>query len=85
MREYFNIPFDICPTDSEIMKIQKKLHSRRFSLIEKKSWSQDEKKVLVWVIGKYTLLNLKNCRFLNGDDFNEISKYLFRRNVENVK
>ncbi|CAD8167209.1 unnamed protein product [Paramecium octaurelia] len=85
LKEYFNVGFTDCPTDVEIFKIQKKLHSRRFSQSQKKSWSFDEKKVLVWVIGKYCSLKQKNCRFLNSDDFNEISQYLFRRNVENIK
>ncbi|CAD8098334.1 unnamed protein product [Paramecium sonneborni] len=85
LSEYFNIPFHDCPNDQEIFKIQKKIHSRRFSINQKKSWSLDEKKVLVWVIGKYCQLNQKNCRFLDNQDFIEISKYLIRRNVDNIR
>ncbi|CAD8166023.1 unnamed protein product [Paramecium octaurelia] len=85
LREYFNIPFNDCLNDQDILKIQKKIHSRRFSMNQKKSWSVDEKKVLVWVIGKYCQLNQKNCRFLDNNDFNEISKYLLRRNVDNIR
>ncbi|CAD8170420.1 unnamed protein product [Paramecium pentaurelia] len=85
LKEYFNVGLNDCPHDVEILKIQKKLNNRRFSSNPKKSWSFDEKKVLVWVIGKYCSLKQKNCRFLNSDDFNEIAQYLFRRNAENIK
>ncbi|CAD8131694.1 unnamed protein product [Paramecium pentaurelia] len=85
LKEYFNVGLNDCPNDGEIYKIQKKLHNRRFSQSQKKSWSFDEKKVLVWVIGKYCSIKQRNCRFLNSDDFNEIAQYLFRRNVENIK
>ncbi|CAD8167648.1 unnamed protein product [Paramecium pentaurelia] len=85
LREYFNIPFHDNLNDQEIFKIQKKIYSRRFSINQKKSWSLDEKKVLVWVVGKYCQLNQKNCRFLDNNDFNEIGKYLLRRNVDNIR
>ncbi|CAD8086935.1 unnamed protein product [Paramecium sonneborni] len=85
LKEYFNIGLNDCPSDVEVFKIQKKLNNRRISSNQKKSWSCDEKKVLVWVIGKYCSLKQKNCRFLNSDDFNEIAQYLFRRNAENIK
>ncbi|CAD8068597.1 unnamed protein product [Paramecium primaurelia] len=85
LREYFNIPFHDNLNDQEILKIQKKIYSRRFSINQKKSWSLDEKKVLVWVVGKYCQLNQKNCRFLDNNDFNEIGKYLLRRNVDNIR
>ncbi|CAD8084686.1 unnamed protein product [Paramecium primaurelia] len=85
IKEYFNIPFSDCPNDYEIFRLQNKLYSRRFSINYKKSWSLDEKKVLVWVVGKYCQINQKNCRLLNKQDFIEISQYLLRRNVDNVR
>ncbi|CAD8183340.1 unnamed protein product [Paramecium pentaurelia] len=85
LKEYFNIPFSDCPNDYEISRLQNKLYSRRFSINYKKSWSLDEKKVLVWVVGKYCQINQKNCRFLDNEDFIEISQYLIRRSVDNVR
>ena len=72
MREFFDIGLDSEPQNREVEKIIHKLYKSRDSNI-KSNWSADEKRVFIWVVGKYAQLKGLNVKNLQNSDLEEIS------------
>ena len=54
MRDLFNLDLSEFPFDQDVMEIQKQIvsSSQANSSKLKKNWTEEDKKVLIWVIGK---------------------------------
>lgn len=83
MLELFNLDIVTFPSNNEVLNIQKMLLNQSGQI--KKNWSLNEKKVLIWVIGKYCVLHACNMRHLRETDYHNITQFIFKRDVESVR
>ncbi|CAD8096872.1 unnamed protein product [Paramecium sonneborni] len=86
MKEFFNLGLAQFPTDEEINQIQLDiLTTSGWNSNLKKNWTLNEKKVLIWLIGKLSQLRNEDLRDLSTELFEEVSKMICRRDKEQCK
>ncbi|CAD8147770.1 unnamed protein product [Paramecium pentaurelia] len=86
MKEFFNLGLTEFPTDEEINQIQLEiLTTSGWNSNLKKNWTLNEKKVLIWLIGKLSQIRNEDLRDLSTELFEEVSKMICRRDKEQCK
>ncbi|CAD8191933.1 unnamed protein product [Paramecium pentaurelia] len=86
MKEFFNLGLTEFPTDEEINQIQLEiLTTSGWNTNLKKNWTLNEKKVLIWLVGKLSQLRNEDLRDLSAELFEEVSKMICRRDKEQCK
>ncbi|CAD8147135.1 unnamed protein product [Paramecium octaurelia] len=86
MKEFFNLGLTQFPTDEEINQIQLDiLTTSGWNSNLKKNWTLNEKKVLIWLIGKLSQIRNEDLRDLSTELFEEVSKMICRRDKEQCK
>ncbi|CAD8171981.1 unnamed protein product [Paramecium octaurelia] len=86
MKEFFNLGLTEFPTDEEINQIQLEiLTTSGWNSNLKKNWTLNEKKVLIWLIGKLSQFRNEDLRDLSAELFEEVSKMICRRDKEQCK
>ncbi|CAD8091519.1 unnamed protein product [Paramecium primaurelia] len=86
MKEFFNLGLTEFPTDEEINQIQLEiLTTSGWNTNLKKNWTLNEKKVLIWLVGKLSQQRNEDLRDLSAELFEEISKMICRRDKEQCK
>ncbi|CAD8126339.1 unnamed protein product [Paramecium sonneborni] len=86
MQEFFNTNLVQFPTDEEICQIQHNLHvSSGLQNHKKKNWTLEEKKVLIWVVGKLSQVQDLDIRDLPDEFWNDVSKMIYRRDSVQCK
>ncbi|CAD8112214.1 unnamed protein product [Paramecium primaurelia] len=80
MQEFFNTNLSQFPTDEEISQIQHNLHVSSGALSQKKkNWTIEEKKVLIWLVGKLSQVQDLDIRELPDEFWNDVSEMIYRR------
>ncbi|CAD8170919.1 unnamed protein product [Paramecium pentaurelia] len=87
MREKFNLKIDTFPDDQEVFNIQQtnKLNLQTQPNKLKKNWTDDDKKVLIWLVGKWFTLNKRDLKQLNDTDWSSIASMMPRRDAFKCK
>ncbi|CAK87846.1 unnamed protein product (macronuclear) [Paramecium tetraurelia] len=86
MKEFFHLGLTEFPTDEEINQIQLEiLTTSGWNSNLKKNWTLNEKKVLIWLIGKLSQFRNEDLRDLSAELFEEVSKMICRRDKESCK
>ncbi|KAM3143146.1 hypothetical protein pb186bvf_004732 [Paramecium bursaria] len=86
MKEFFNLGIQDFPSDNEIAKLQKHiLDTSGWASQLKKNWNLEEKKVLIWIVGKLSLVKGEDIRNLTQEFWNEVSSMICRRDAEMCK
>ncbi|CAD8087499.1 unnamed protein product [Paramecium primaurelia] len=87
MRELYNLGVDTFPDNQEVYTIQQNnklnLQSQQNKL--KKNWTDDDKKVLIWLVGKWTAFNRRDIKSISDDDWNSIASMMPRRDAFKCK
>ncbi|CAD8173471.1 unnamed protein product [Paramecium pentaurelia] len=86
MQEFFNTNLNSFPSDEEIQAIQQNLFSV-YQVISnrKKNWTTDEKKVLIWVVGKLSQSQDLDIRDLPNSFWDDVSELICRRDPQSCK
>ncbi|CAK89546.1 unnamed protein product (macronuclear) [Paramecium tetraurelia] len=86
MKEFFNLGITEFPSDKEIHRIQQEiLTTSGWNSNLKKNWTLNEKKVLIWLVGKLSIMRNEDIRDLSSELFEEISKMICRRDKDQCK
>ncbi|CAD8125839.1 unnamed protein product [Paramecium sonneborni] len=86
MQEFFNTNLTQFPTDEEICQIQHNLHvSSGLLNHKKKNWTLEEKKVLIWIVGKLSQAQDLDIRDLPDEFWNDVSEMIYRRDPVQCK
>ncbi|CAD8157732.1 unnamed protein product [Paramecium octaurelia] len=86
MQEFFNTNLNSFPSDEEIQAIQQNLFSIYSAISNrKKNWTFDEKKVLIWVVGKLSQSQGLDIRDLPISFWNDVSELICRRDPQSCK
>ncbi|CAD8092401.1 unnamed protein product [Paramecium sonneborni] len=87
MRELYNLGIDTFPENQEVYDIQQnnKLNLQCQQNKLKKNWTDDDKKVLIWLVGKWSVLNKRDFQSISDADWNSISNMMPRRNAFKCK
>ncbi|CAD8177741.1 unnamed protein product [Paramecium octaurelia] len=81
MKELYNLGLEQFPNNYEILNIQK---NNQASIQQgankfKKNWTDDDKKVLIWLVGKYLALHKRDFKQISESDWINISSMMQRR------
>ncbi|KAM3146932.1 hypothetical protein pb186bvf_001086 [Paramecium bursaria] len=81
MKELYNLGVDVFPDNQEIFNIQQnnRLSSQAFQTKLKKNWTDDDKKVLIWLVGKVMAMNRRDLKQISDTDWNHIASMMQRR------
>ncbi|CAD8076759.1 unnamed protein product [Paramecium primaurelia] len=81
IRDEFNINIDTFPEDQEVFNIQQanKLNLQSQPNKPKKNWTDDDKKVLIWLVGKWVAQNQRDIDLISDSDWNVIASMMPRR------
>ncbi|CAD8096348.1 unnamed protein product [Paramecium sonneborni] len=86
MKEFFNLGIDEYPSDKDIQRIQQEiLTTSGWNSNLKKNWTINEKKVLIWLVGKFSIMRNEDIRDLSSEIFEEISRMICRRDKDQCK
>ncbi|CAK68537.1 unnamed protein product (macronuclear) [Paramecium tetraurelia] len=86
MQEFFNTNLAQFPTDDEISQIQHNLHvSSGLLSHKKKNWTIEEKKVLIWIVGKLSQAQDLDIRDLPDEFWEDVSEMVYRRDAVQCK
>ncbi|CAD8171132.1 unnamed protein product [Paramecium octaurelia] len=87
LREEFNLNNDTFPDDQEVFKIQQanKLNIQSSPNKPKKNWTDEDKKVLIWLVGKWVTQNKKEVELLSDSDWSTIANMMPRRDTFSCK
>ncbi|CAK59052.1 unnamed protein product (macronuclear) [Paramecium tetraurelia] len=86
MKEFFNLGISEFPSDQEIQRIQQEiLTTSGWNSNLKKNWTLNEKKVLIWLVGKLSIMRNEDIRDLSAELFEEISRMICRRDKDQCK
>ncbi|CAD8189387.1 unnamed protein product [Paramecium octaurelia] len=87
MKEKFNLKIDSFPEDQEVFNIQQtnKLNLQTQPNKPKKNWTDDDKKVLIWLVGKWVTINKRDLKQLNDIDWSSIASMMPRRDAFKCK
>ncbi|CAD8095910.1 unnamed protein product [Paramecium sonneborni] len=86
MKEFFNLGINEFPSDEEIQRIQQEiLTTSGWNTNLKKNWTLNEKKVLIWLVGKFSIMRNEDIRDLSSELFEEISRMICRRDKDQCK
>ncbi|CAK73981.1 unnamed protein product (macronuclear) [Paramecium tetraurelia] len=87
MKEKFNLKIDTFPEDQEVFNIQQtnKLNLQTQPNKPKKNWTDDDKKVLIWLVGKWVTINKRDLKQLNDIDWSSIASMMPRRDAFKCK
>ncbi|CAD8175849.1 unnamed protein product [Paramecium pentaurelia] len=81
MKELYNLGLEQFPDNLEILNFQKNnqvsIQSGNTKL--KKNWSDDDKRILIWIIGKYMVYHKRDFKQICEDDWQTISSMMLRR------
>lgn len=62
MSEVVNLGIETFPSDEQIIEIYEHYKERRENTKHKKNWNEDDKLVLIWIVGKLTSLRHLDLR-----------------------
>ncbi|CAK78545.1 unnamed protein product (macronuclear) [Paramecium tetraurelia] len=87
MKELYNLGIDQFPENYYILNIQK---NNQASIQQganklKKNWTEDDKKVLIWLIGKYFAFQKRDFKNISETDWIKISSMMQRRDAFHCK
>ncbi|CAD8172656.1 unnamed protein product [Paramecium pentaurelia] len=87
MKELYNLGLEQFPDNYEILNIQK---NNQASIQQgankfKKNWTDDDKKVLIWLVGKYLAFHKRDFKQISESDWINISSMMQRREAFHCK
>ncbi|CAD8100017.1 unnamed protein product [Paramecium sonneborni] len=87
MKELYNLGLEQFPDNYEIQNIQK---NNQASIQQganklKKNWTDDDKKVLIWLVGKYLAFYKRDFKQISESDWINISQMMQRRDAFHCK
>ncbi|CAD8082555.1 unnamed protein product [Paramecium primaurelia] len=87
MKELYNLGLDQFPDNYQILNIQK---NNQASIQQganklKKNWTDDDKKVLIWLVGKYLAFQKRDFKHISEGDWINISSMMQRRDAFHCK
>ncbi|CAD8085201.1 unnamed protein product [Paramecium sonneborni] len=87
MREKFNLKIEEFPDDQEVFSIQQtnKLNLQTQPNKPKKNWTDDDKKVLIWLVGKWVTYNKRDIQSISDSDWSAIASMMPRRDAFKCK
>ncbi|CAD8161912.1 unnamed protein product [Paramecium octaurelia] len=87
MKELYNLGIDQFPENYYILNIQRNNQAsiQQSANKLKKNWTEDDKKVLIWLIGKYFAFQKRDFKNISETDWINISSMMQRRDAFHCK
>ncbi|CAD8181966.1 unnamed protein product [Paramecium pentaurelia] len=81
MKELYNLGLEQFPDNLEILNFQKnnQLSIQSGNTKLKKNWSDEDKRILIWIIGKYMAYHKRDFKQICEEDWQNISSMMLRR------
>ncbi|CAD8171291.1 unnamed protein product [Paramecium octaurelia] len=81
MKELYNLGMEQFPDNQEVLNFQRnnQLSIQSGTKKLKKNWSDEDKRILIWIIGKYMSYYKRDFKQISEEDWQNISSMMLRR------